>query len=101
MLTGELMVTLALFMVAVTVYGLPHMHDRYGFLIDLFAIVYGVYRPKKMPITCGIILISVLTFMPYLIAVHIVPIQYLAIGQLALICYMGYDLYHQIQNNKL
>ena len=42
MLTQELAVTLALFMVAVTVYGLPHMHDRYGFLIDLLAIIYGV-----------------------------------------------------------
>lgn len=101
MLTGELMVTLALFMVAVTIYGLPHMHDRYGFLIDLFVIIYGVYRPKKIPVICGIMLISVLTFMPYLIAVHLVPIQYLAIGQLALICYIGYDLYNQIQENTL
>ncbi len=101
MLTQELTVTLALFMVAVTVYGLPHMHDRYGFLIDLLAIVYGVYRVKKFPITCGFMLVSVLTFMPYLIAVHIVPIQYLAIAQFCLIGYVGYDLYKQIQENRL
>ena len=101
MLTQELAVTLALFMVAVTVYGLPHMHDRYGFLIDLLAIIYGVYRVKRFPVTCGFMLISVLTFMPYLIAVHMVPIQYLAIAQFTLIIYVGYDLYQQIVENTL
>lgn len=101
MLTQELAVTLALFMVAVTVYGLPHMHDRYGFLIDLLAIIYGVYRVKRFPVTCGFMLISVLTFMPYLIAVHVIPIQYLAIAQFTLIIYVGYDLYQQIVENTL
>lgn len=95
-LTDELLVTLALFTVAVTVYSLPHMHDRYGFLIDLFAVIYGVQRVKKLPVACGFMLISLLTFMPYLIAVTIVPIQYMAIALLLLIVYVGYDLYRQI-----
>ncbi len=95
-LTDEMLVTLALFTVAVTVYSLPHMHDRYGFLIDLFAVIYGVQRVKKLPVACGFMLISVLTFMPYLIAVNIVPIQYMAIALLLLIVYVGYDLYRQI-----
>lgn len=95
-LTNELLVTLALFTVAIIVYSLPHMHDRYGFLIDLFAIIYGVYNVKKLPVACGFMLISVLTFMPYLIAVNIVPVEYLAIGMLGLIVYVGYDLYRQI-----
>lgn len=100
-LTNELMVTLALFTVSIIVYTLPHMHDRYGYLIDLFAIIYGVYRVKKLPITCGFILVSVLTFMPYLIVVHIVPIQYVAVGLTALIVYVGYDLYRQVKANSL
>ncbi len=101
MLTEDVMVTLALFTVAITVYSLPHMHDRYGFFIDLLAIVYGICRVKRLPVTCGFMLVSVLTFMPYLIAVTIVPIQYLAIGQLALIVYVGYDLYKQVRENTL
>ena len=98
-LTDELMITLALFSVAIVVYSLPHMHDRYGFLIDLLAIIWGVVNVKKLPVTSGFVLVSVLTFMPYLIAVHIVPIQYVAIFLLALIVYVGYDLYKQIQVN--
>ena len=38
--------------------------------------------------------------MPYLIAVHIVPIQYVAIALLGLIIYIGYDLYRQVQENS-
>lgn len=95
-LTNELLVTLALFTVALIVYSLPHMHDRYGFLIDLLAIIYGVQHVKKLPVTCGFTLVSVCTFMPYLIAVEIVPAQYLAIFMLGLIVYVGYDLYRQV-----
>lgn len=100
-ITGELAVTVALFTVAVTVYSLPHMHDRYGFLIDLLAIPYGVLRPGKLPVTCGFMLISVLTFMPYLIAVHVVPLQYLAIAMFGLLVYVGLDLYRQVRENTL
>lgn len=100
-MTDELIMTLALFTVGVIVYCLPHMHDRYGFLIDILAIVYGVINIKKLPITFGFFIVSILSFMPYLIAVHIVPIQYVAIAQLGLIAYVGYDLYRQIQGNSL
>lgn len=98
-LNGDLTITLALFTVALTVYCLPHMHDRYGFLIDLLAIPYGVMRGRRLPVTCGFMLISLLTFMPYLIAVHIVPLQYLAIAQLGLIVYVGADLYGLVQKH--
>ncbi len=100
-LTSELMITLALFTVAVTVYSLPHMHDRYGFLIDLLAIIYGTLQVKRLPVACGFMLVSIVSFMPYLIAVHIVPIQYVAIFQLGLIIFVGYDLYRQVRDNTL
>lgn len=100
-MTNELIVTLALFTVAITVYSLPHMHDRYGFLIDLFAIIYGVNNVRKLPVTCGFTLVSIVTFMPYLIGTDIVPLQYTAIFLLSLIVYVGYDLYRQIQQNEL
>lgn len=98
---AEMMITLALFTVALSVYCLPHMHDRYGFLVDLLAIVYGLVNVKRLPVTCGYFVLSILTFMPYLIAVHLVPIQYLALFSLALLVYVGYDLYRQIQKNSL
>ena len=100
-LTDELLVTLALFTVAIVVYCLPHMHDRYGFLTDLLAVVYGMLNAKRLPVMCGFFVVSIVSFMPYLIAVHIVPIQYVALALLGLIVYVGYDLYRQIRANSL
>ncbi len=100
-LTDELLVTLALFTVALVVYCLPHMHDRYGFLIDLLAVVYGMLNVKRLPVMCGFFVVSIVSFMPYLIAVHIVPIQYAALVLLGLLMYVGYDLYRQIRANSL
>lgn len=99
-LTNDLMVTLALFSVAIIVYTLPHMHDRYGFLIDLLAILYAVLRPKRLPVMVGFMLVSILTFMPYLVAVHIFDIKIVAIALLGLITYVGYDLYNLIKMNE-
>lgn len=99
-LTNELIVTIALLTVAVTVYFLPHMHERYGFLIDLLAILYGILNVKKLPMVCGFMLVSILSFMPFLIAVHIVPIQYVSIGLLGLIVYVSYDFYRQVSKNQ-
>lgn len=98
---AEMLVTLALFTAALTVYFLPHMHDRYGFLVDLLAIAYGLINVKKLPVMCGYFVLSILTFMPYLIAVHLVPIQYLALFALGLLIYVGYDLLGQIKKNSL
>ena len=43
-ITNQMAATIALFSVALVVYTLPHMHDRYGFLVDLLAIF--VWRLK-------------------------------------------------------
>ncbi len=89
-LDEDLCVTIALFSVAMIVYSLPHMHDRYGFLIDLLAIVYALMRPgKRLIIMCGFFLTSIFTFMPYLIAVHIFSLQTVALMQLLLITCVG------------
>ncbi len=94
-LTDRLIVTLALLTVAVTVYTLPHMHERYGILLDLLAIVYAMLDVRKLPVFFGFSLISVVSYMPFLINVDIVPLAYTAMGMLGLILYLGYDLYRQ------
>lgn len=100
-LTNQIKVTLALFSVALIVYSLPHMHERYGFLVDLFAIIYGVLNVKRLPVTACFITLSVCAYMPYLIAVEILPIQYMAIAMLGLLVFVGYDLYRQIHQNLI
>ncbi|MCR4989450.1 MAG: hypothetical protein K6A38_01110 [Lachnospiraceae bacterium] len=100
-LTNDLMVTLALFTVAITLYTLPHMHDRYGFLIDLIAIVYFMLRPRKLPVSIGFMFVSICLSMPYLIAYRVMEIKYVAMIQLVLIVFVGYDLYKLVSENIL
>lgn len=95
-ITARMAVTLALASVAVITYTLPHMHDRYGFLVDILAILYGMLDHKKLLHTCGFILVSLLSYIPYLIGIHIVPIGYVAIGYLFLILLVLKDLYGQL-----
>ena len=46
-LTGNFLVTLALFTVALIVYSLPHMHERYGCLADILAILYAMMNWRR------------------------------------------------------
>ena len=98
-MTNEIILSIAMFTVAIAVYFLPHMHDRYGFLIDLIAIIYAVIRPKRLPLLCAIFFVTVMTFMPYLIAVNVMSARTLAFIQTGIIVYMGYDLYCLIKNS--
>lgn len=100
-MTNDVMVLIALFTVAITVYFLPHMHDRYGFLIDLIAIIYAVLRPRRLPLLCIIFFVTTLTFMPYLIAVKVMEPRTLAYIQTGVVIYIGYDLYKFINENKI
>ena len=96
-ITNQMAATIALFSVALVVYTLPHMHDRYGFLVDLLAILYGVLNPGKLMMTCLFLLVSLLSYIPYLLGIHIMPIAYVALGLLALLLLVGKDLYGQIK----
>lgn len=99
-LTDNICISILLFTVASVVFLLPHMHDRYGFLIDVIAIIYVILRPRKMPIMAGFMLISLINYMKYLIGERVVSMPFLAIGQFALIVYVGFDLYKQISEQN-
>ena len=95
--TNRIAISLSLFSVALVVYTLPHMHDRYGFLVDMLAILYGVVNPRKLLYTCGFLLVSLVSYVPYLIGIHTIPIAYVAVGLLALILLVGRDLYESLR----
>lgn len=92
-MTDRLVVTIALCSVALITYTLPHMHDRYGFLVDILAILYGMLDHKKLLYTCGFVLVSLLSYIPFLLGIHIVPIAYVSVGYLLLILLVFRDLY--------
>lgn len=95
-ITAAFTVTLALFTTSVIVFCLPHMHERYGYMVDLLAIVYGFYHIRKLWMTIGFQMVSLIAYMPYLLKSEIVPLWMTSLFYLALIILTGYDLYKEI-----
>ena len=94
----DIIITTAVLTAALTVYTLPHMHERYGFMIDLLAIPWCALRPRRIPVMCGFFMVSVLSFMPYLTAVHVFPPEVMAAVQLTLIGMAGYELWRTVRS---
>lgn len=92
----NMMVSIAILTVGMAVYFMPHMHDRYGFLLDVLAIIYVMLRPKKLPVFLGFSFVSISCSMPYLIVVEVVPFIWQATILGGLLVYIGMDLYKQL-----
>ena len=97
-MNAEIMVTLALFSVCLVLFTMPHMHERYGLLADILAIVYALLRPEKTPITLCYIVVSLLSYIPFLNSVDIIPGLYLSFAMLGLNILVGKDLARQINS---
>lgn len=99
-ITNEFIIVLGMFSVGIIVYTLPHMHERYGLMIDIFAIIYSILKPRRTVLMLGFILVSVISYMPFLISKYIIEPVYVAVALLGIITYVGYDLYNLIKINE-
>ncbi len=97
-LNNSAIISLAIVTIGVTVYFMPHMHDRYGFLLDLFAIIYVVLNPKKILVFIGFSIVTVCSYMMFLTGTTVIPLVYLALVLGGLIFYIGFDLYRNLNN---
>ncbi len=65
-ITKEFIVQMALFFAILTPFFLPHMHERYGCLADILAILYAMMNRRRFYIPLLQILISFNSYMAYL-----------------------------------
>ena len=65
-ITNEFIVQMALFFAILTPWFLPHMHERYGCVADILAIIYALMSIKKFYFPLAHILISFNCYMAYL-----------------------------------
>jgi Gpi18-like mannosyltransferase len=84
-MTGPLLIQLALFSVLVMPYFLPKMHERYFFPADVISIIYGFYFPDYFFVPVAINLISLFSYFPYLLASYGVATQIVSLKILSLI----------------
>ncbi len=101
-ITNEFIVQMALFFAILTPWFLPHMHERYGCVADILAIIYAMMNTKKFYFPLVQILVSFNSYMAYLS--HLgsdEPTIYYgvwAIAELGLIVLVGLDIWHYMRN---
>ena len=100
-LSNNAIILIALFTTAVSVYFLPYMHERYGYIVDLMTIIYGICHVRKLYLLISFELVSVLSYLPYLFKSAIVPGYCTAALMLVLIIITGYDLYKELSSLNL
>ena len=97
-ITNEFTVQTALFFAILTPYILPHMHERYGCLADILAILYAVMNRKRFYIPIVQILISFNCYMAYLshLGAKEPAIYYgvWALAELGLLVIVGLDIWN-------
>lgn len=96
-ITNEFIVQMALFFALLTPYFLPHMHERYGCLADILAILYAMMNWRRFYIPLVQILISFTCYMAYLshLGANEPAIYYgvMALAEFGLLTAVGLDVW--------
>ena len=101
-ISNEFIVQMALFFAILTPWFLPHMHERYGCVADILAIIYAMMNTKKFYFPLVQILVSFNSYMAYLS--HLgsdEPTIYYgvwAFAELGLLVLVGLDIWHYMRN---
>ena len=95
--TGKNLIIMAFILAYTCVLFLPSMHERYGYLYEICAIILAVLIPKTLPLCLGLQIISLNTYGIYLFDI---PINYpvLAIANFTIYIAYCYALKAELQN---
>lgn len=95
-ITPRYMLTLTIFTAELCCFCLPVMHERYGYIPEILAVVYGLLNYKKMPICAALQVITMITYTRYLFGSTVTILWPLTVAMLVIIIILGYDLYTQM-----
>ncbi len=97
--------TLVVFVSQLVVYCLPCMHERYGYVAEVFAFIYGMFGFKRLCIAIMLQSITLVTYTRFLwgassslTTANLVVFAFLLMG---IILLMGKDLYAQVHKTEL
>ena len=95
-ITERFMLTLVIFTAELCCFCLPVMHERYGYIPEILAVVYGLLNYKKMAICASLQVLTMITYTRYLFASTVTILWPLTVAMLVIILIIGYDLYKQM-----
>ena len=89
-----------LLMMMVVTFFLPFMHERYGYVADLLAVMYGIVYVKKFYVTILCVLCSLGGYVGFITGTFPIPYVVLALGYLGAMYVVAADLYEKIGECK-
>lgn len=92
---NDLLLQTTLLTGAIIMFLLPGVHERYGYMVDIFAIIYAFTRPKKFYVPMLRIFISFIAYQTYFVNGDYFPFEWLALIQIFLI----YDGFMTLQKS--
>lgn len=99
-ISKEFFLEMLVFFGLLTIYFLPHMHERYAYLADAFIIMLAIINPRKAYLALAHIIVSFSTYMMYLAKNFTIPLPYYAVVELAIIIILGVDIYKYIKKEE-
>ena len=92
-LSDDTLLTAALAFLLAIPFFLPHMHERYFFPADVFAILYALNKPKRFPVPLLVIGASTVSYLPFLFGESPVELTTAAVLMGAALIFVLWDLY--------
>ncbi|MCR5404756.1 MAG: hypothetical protein K6E91_13200 [Butyrivibrio sp.] len=100
-ITREYMLTLVILSSLLCLFVLPVMHERYGYLPEMLAAVYGVTRYNRLIICAVLQCMSIVTYSRFLFGSPVRDIWPLTIIMFVVIACVGHDLMAQMDKKEL
>lgn len=95
--TDKFMITLVIFSMELCCFCLPVMHERYGYIPEMLAVVYGLFSYKRLPVCVALQVITMVTYTRYLFGSTVSYLWPFSMAMLAIILIIGYDLHRQME----
>ena len=92
-LSDDTLLTAALAFLLAIPFFLPHMHERYFFPADVFAILYALNKPQRFPVPLLVIGASTVSYLPFLFGESPVELTTAAVLMGAALIFVLWDLY--------
>jgi Gpi18-like mannosyltransferase len=97
----EHMIDVFLYIAMVTIYFLPYMHERYGYVAGILAIIVGIINPKKLYIPIVHVVVSYSAYQSCLSDNRMVPFWILSFALLFLILDFGIYIFKYVNANSI
>lgn len=101
LIDDEIIIAFALLFSLIVPFLLPHMHERYFYVADVFSILYAFNKKNRFTLSLSVILCSLLCYCPYLFSTTPINLSIVGIIMLIIILFVMNDIKNMINEKSI